>query len=155
AKVVVVAASCVDSTRLLLNSRSERYPNGIGNGSDVVGRYLCEQIRFHVRGFLPALYGTATRNDRGIGGEHVYMPRFNHREGRRRDYLRGFGAQFWNTGCSDNGTPVAAHLPGFGASFKKEVKRRHPSWFEIHPYGEVLPYPTNRITVDESRTDRY
>jgi choline dehydrogenase-like flavoprotein len=154
-KVVVVAASCVDSTRLLLNSKSERYPNGIGNGSDVIGRYLCEQIRFHVRGFLPTLYGTATRNDRGIGGEHVYMPRFNHREGRRRDYLRGFGAQFWNTGCSSTGTPVATHLKGFGAPFKKEVKRRHPSWFEMHPYGEVLPYATNRITVDESKSDRY
>src|SRR6185503_11910810 len=43
-KVVVLGASCVDSTRILLNSKSERYPNGIGNGSDVIGRYLCEQI---------------------------------------------------------------------------------------------------------------
>ena len=57
-KVVVVGASCVDSTRILLNSKSTRYPNGIGNGSDVIGRYLCEQIRFHVRGFLPPLAGT-------------------------------------------------------------------------------------------------
>ena len=54
-KVVVVGASCMDSTRLLLNSISERYPNGIGNGSDVIGRYLCEQIRLNARGFLPAL----------------------------------------------------------------------------------------------------
>jgi len=52
------------------------------------------------RGILPELVGTKTRNDRGIGGEHVYMPRFNHRPGRKRDYLRGFGAQFWNTGAS-------------------------------------------------------
>ena len=78
-KVVVVGASTVDSTRILLNSTSDKYPNGIGNGSDVIGRYLCEQIRFHARGILPELVGTATRNDRGIGGEHVYMPRFNHR----------------------------------------------------------------------------
>jgi choline dehydrogenase-like flavoprotein len=155
-KVVVLGASCVDSTRILLNSKSERYPNGVGNGNDVVGRYLCEQIRIHVKGFLPDLYGQPWQNDRGIGGEHVYMPRFNHRPGHTRDYLRGWGAQFWNTGCSSDGVNhYAAGLPGFGASLKKDIKRRFPSWFEFHPFGEVLPYAHNRITVDESKTDRY
>lgn len=156
ARVVVVGASCVDSTRLLLNSKSERFPGGIGNGSDVIGRYLCEQIRINVKGWLPALYDTATRNDRGIGGEHIYLPRFNHRPGRTRDYLRGFGIQFWNTGSSADGPAPGAHgLPGFGASLKREIKRRHPAWFEVHPFGEALPYAHNRITVDEGRTDRY
>ena len=155
-KVVVVGASCVDSTRLLLNSKSERHPNGIGNGSDVVGRYLCEQIRINVGGTLPILYGNATRNDRGIGGEHIYVPRFNHRPEHKRDYLRGFGVQFWNTGSSATGPSRGAYsTPGFGASLKREIKQRHPAWFEIHPFGEVLPYAHNRITVDESRTDRY
>jgi choline dehydrogenase-like flavoprotein len=155
-KVIVVGASTVDSTRILLNSTSSRHPNGIGNGSDVIGRYLCEQIRFHVRGYLPALSGTATRNDRGIGGEHIYMPRFNHRPGHTRDYLRGFGAQFWNTGASATGAHgLSNRIPGFGVSLKREIKRRHPAWFEIHPYGEVLPYAHNRITVGESGTDRY
>jgi choline dehydrogenase-like flavoprotein len=155
AKVVIVAASCVDSTRILLNSKSERYPNGIGNGSDVIGRYLAEQVRINVKGFLPPLEGGPTYNDRGIGGEHVYLPRFNHRPERKRDYLRGFGLQFWNTGCSRDGAPVAAYTPGFGAAFKRQVRRRYPAWFEIHPFGEVLPYAHNRITVDPSRTDRY
>jgi choline dehydrogenase-like flavoprotein len=156
ARIVIVGASCVDSTRILLNSKSPQHPNGIGNGSDVIGRYLSEQIRLHVRGYLPTLAGTPTRNDRGIGGEHVYMPRFNHRPGKTRDYLRGFGAQFWNTGASAGGAHGGSELiPGFGASLKAEIKRRHPAWFEIHPYGEVLPYAHNRITVDASRPDRY
>jgi choline dehydrogenase-like flavoprotein len=155
-KVVVLGASCVDSTRILLNSKSEKYPNGIGNGSDVIGRYLCEQIRLNVKGYLPDLLGTPTRNDRGIGGEHIYMPRFNHRPDRKRDYLRGFGAQFWNTGASVNGAPpFSDRIPGFGASLKREIKRRNPAWFEIHPFGEGLPYAHNRITVDENRKDRY
>ena len=155
-KVVVVAASCMDSTRLLLNSKSERYPNGLGNSNDVIGRYLCEQIRIHVKGYLPDLFGTPRKNDLGIGGEHVYMPRFNHRDGHRRDYLRGFGSQFWNTGCSSNGVGhFANNLPGFGVSLKRDIKRRYPSWFEMHPYGEVLPYAHNRVTVDEENTDRY
>jgi choline dehydrogenase-like flavoprotein len=155
-KVVIVGASCVDSTRLLLNSRSERHPNGLGNGSDVIGRYLCEQIRLNVTAYLPALEGAPTRNDRGIGGEHVYLPRFNHRPGRGRDYLRGFGAQFWNTGSSGDGAHAGSErIPGFGAALKKAIKRRHPAWVEIHPFGEVLPYAHNRITVDPARLDRY
>ena len=155
-KVIVVGASCVDSTRILLNSTSTRHPNGLGNGSDVIGRYLCEQIRLNVTGYLPALVGTPTRNDRGIGGEHIYTPRFNHRPGHRRDYLRGFGIQYWNTGASSFGAHYGSEsIPGFGAELKKEIKRRHPAWFEIHPFGEVLPYAHNRITVDRERVDRY
>ena len=155
-KVVVVAASTVDSTRILLNSKSRRHPNGIGNGSDVIGRYLCEQIRLHIRGYLPALAGTPTRNDRGISGEHIYMPRFNHRPGHKRDYLRGFGAQFWNSGASAGGAHAGSEsVPGFGVALKREIKRRHPAWFEMHPYGEVLPYAHNRITVGDSGEDRY
>ena len=155
-KVVVLGASTVDSTRILLNSTSDRHPNGIGNSSDVIGRYLCEQIRFHVRGYMPVLVGTPTRNDRGVSGEHVYMPRFNHRPGHKRDYLRGFGAQFWNTGASASGAHAGSEgIPGFGAGLKREIKRRHPAWFEMHPYGEVLPYAHNRITVGDSGNDRY
>jgi choline dehydrogenase-like flavoprotein len=84
------------------------------------------------------------------------MPRFNHRPGKGRDYLRGFGAQFWNTGAPAYGAHGgSSSIPGFGAELKKAIKRRHPAWFEIHPFGEVLPYPHNRITVDPSKVDRY
>jgi choline dehydrogenase-like flavoprotein len=154
--IVVLGASAVDSTRILLNSRASTHPNGLGNGSDVIGRYLCEQIRFHVRGYFPSLEGTATRNDRGIGGEHVYLRRYNHEAGHRRDYLRGFGAQFWNTGAPSGGAHgLSSRIPGFGADLKAAIKRRHPAWFEIHPYGEVLPYASNRITVGDAGNDRY
>jgi choline dehydrogenase-like flavoprotein len=155
-KVVVVGASCVDSTRILLNSKSDKHPNGIGNGSDVIGRFLCEQIRLNAAGWMPVLAGGPTRNDRGISGEHIYLPRFNHREGHKRDYLRGFGVQFWNTGCSDTGAHNGSEtIPGFGAALKKEIRRRHPAWVEIHPFGEALPYKNNRITVGEAGNDRY
>jgi len=153
-KRIVLAASCVDSTRILLNSKSRRYPNGIANSSDVIGRYLCEQIRLHVFAFLPELMGTTVLNDDGIGGEHVYMPRFNHREGFKRDYLRGFGCQFWNSGAQSNAA-FAKDLPGFGLDFKRAVKRRYPALVALHPFGEVLPYQDNRITVDGTPPDRY
>ncbi len=154
AKRVIVGASCIDSTRLLLNSKSSTYPNGIGNSNDVIGRYLTEQLRFHMVGFAPELIGTKTLNDDGIGGEHIYMPRFNHRDGRKRDYLRGFGAQFWNTGAHP-GPSWAKTIPGFGADFKKSVKARFPALVSMHPYGEVLPRADNRVTVEGTPVDRY
>ncbi len=153
ARVVIMAASCVDSTRILLNSKSSRHPNGIGNSSDVIGRYLCEQIRFHLLGFAPELKGTRARNDDGIGGEHIYMPRFNHRTG-KKDYLRGYGSQFWNTGAQANAS-YSRDLPGFGVSFKKAVKDRYPALVAMHPYGEVLPYRDNRVVVDDKNLDKY
>jgi choline dehydrogenase-like flavoprotein len=156
ARSVVLGASAMDSTRILLNSKSTRFPNGLGNGSDQLGRNFCEQIMVHVKGFLPQLYGRGYSNDDGIGGEHVYVPRFNHRPDRPKpDYLRGFGIQFWDTGAQTTGVDVARVLPGFGASFKAEVKKRYPALVSLHPFGEVLPRPENRVTVDESRTDRY
>jgi choline dehydrogenase-like flavoprotein len=144
----------MDTTRILLNSRSSRFPNGLGNGSDQLGRNFCEQVMVHVSGFLPQLYGRGYTNDDGIGGGHLYIPRFNHRlEG--LDYLRGFGIQMWNTGCRTTGVDVARNLPGFGADFKAEVRRRYPALVSLHPFGEVLPRPENRVTVEESKTDRY
>ena len=153
ARVVVVAASCMDSTRILLNSQSERHPNGLGNDSDMLGRNFVEQTMVHVRGFLPQLFGAPYSNDDGIDGGHYYIPRFNHR--RNVDYLRGFGIQMWATGCGSTAVPVAEIQPGFGAEFKHRVKQRYPALVSLHPFGEVLPRPENRVTVDENRTDRY
>ncbi len=154
AKRVVVAASCVDSTRILLNSTSQRYPNGIGNSSDVIGRYLSEQVRFTVRGFAPELLNGKVYNDDGIGGAHMYMPRFNHRDGRKRDYIRGFGCQFWYTGAQTD-LSWAKTIPGFGADFKKAVKSRYPAVLALHPFGEAIPKAENRITTKGSPLDRY
>lgn len=151
-KRIVVAASCIDSTRLLLNSKSAAYPNGIGNSNDVIGRYLCEQIRFHMYGFVPELMGKPVQNDDGIGGEHIYMPRVA--DNRKREYLRGYGIQFWGCGAQENAN-FAKMMPGFGLDFKKQVKRRYPALVALHPYGEVLPRRENRVTVEGTPVDRY
>ena len=156
ARTVVVAASAMDSTRILLNSRSRRHPAGLGNGNDQVGRNYCEQVRFHRFGFLPQLFGQGYTNDDGIGGGHVYIPRFNHRL-TGLDYVGGFGIQLWGNGCQTTGVNVAELMPGleFGAGFKRRVRERYPALAALHPYGEILPRPDNRVTVDEARTDRY
>ncbi len=153
-KRVVLGASCIDSTRILLNSKSPMHPNGIGNGSDVIGRYLAEQIRFHMYGFLPELMGAPTQNDDGIGGEHIYMPRFHPRNGAKKDYLRGFGMQFWGVGAQENAA-FGKKLPGFGVDLKQAIKKRYPALVALHPYGETLGRPDNRVTVEGTPLDRY
>lgn len=154
ARRVVVAASCVDSTRLLLNSHGARHPNGIANSNDVIGRYLCEQIRFHMYGFVPELMGGPVHNDDGISGAHIYMPRFVPPGGKGRDYLRGYGMQFWGFGAGA-GASFGKQLPGFGAGLKRGIKQRYPALVALHPYGEVLPRADNRITLDPVRKDAY
>ncbi len=153
AKRVIVAASAVDSTRLLLNSKSRQYPNGLGNGSDVIGRYLVEQIRLKVRAFAPQLVGRPTTNDDGISGGHIYIPRFEATD-EKRGYLRGFGVPITGVGCASNAS-FAQSVAGFGLSYKQAVKELYPSLVALLPYGEVLPYEHNRISVEGTPNDRF
>jgi choline dehydrogenase-like flavoprotein len=120
----------------------------------VIGKYLCEQVMVHVYAFLPELYGRGTTNDDGISGEHIYMPRFNHK-GKPREYARGFGMQFWGIGCQAGTSHFAHGIPGFGASFKREVKKHYPAWIAIHPFGEKPPRAENQVTVEGTPLDRY
>ena len=87
----------------------------------------------------PELLGAPVQNDDGIGGEHVYMPRFNHRDGRKRDYLRGFGMQFWGCGSADRCSLGRRNSRASARDFKKAVSKRYPALVALHPYGEVLP----------------
>src|SRR6266540_1453914 len=86
------------------------------------------------------------------------MPRFNHR-GSKRDYLRGFGVQFWGSGCQPGASHFAGSLPGFGSSFKREIKRRYPATVALFPFGEVLPRPDIYDTLEgilkEARAEIY
>jgi choline dehydrogenase-like flavoprotein len=98
--------------------------------------------------------GARTQNDDGIGGEHIYLPRFNHRDDGKRDYLRGFGVQFWGGGAQNNAA-FAKALPGFGVSLKEAIRKRYPALVSLHPFGEVLPRRENRVTVEGTPLDRY
>src|ERR1041385_1183869 len=73
-RAVVVAASACESARLLLNSKSTRFSNGIANTSGMVGRNLTDSTGFSMSGFIPALAGMQRHNSDGIGGMHLYLP---------------------------------------------------------------------------------
>lgn len=73
-RVLVLAASACESARLLLNSKTAEHPDGVGNSSGVVGRYLMDTVGFDLGGTVPALEGLPRYNSDGAGGNHLYMP---------------------------------------------------------------------------------
>src|SRR5215831_12360156 len=88
ARIVVLAASACESARLLLNSKSARYPDGLANSSGVVGRYLTDSTGLTVAGHVPKLAGSIPHNEDGIGGHHLYMPWWL--DNRTLDFPRGY-----------------------------------------------------------------
>src|SRR5262249_9922838 len=92
AKALVVAASACESARLLLNSRSTVFPEGLANASGVVGRYLSDTVGSYGAGYFPQLEKVPPHNHDGVGGMHMYVPwwKFD----RKNDFLRGYHIEF-------------------------------------------------------------
>ncbi len=153
-KAVVLGASMVESLRILLNSRDREFPQGLGNSSGILGKYLMEHVAFNrMSGYFPALAGRPSTNDDGPGANSVYIPRSNY--GKKSDkFLRGYRFSV-DTGCSMGPGPGAG-LPGFGSAYKKRIKELYPAAVHITGYGEGLPFERNYVEIDrEGLTDRY
>ena len=153
-KAVVLGASMVESIRILFNSRTPEFPQGLANSSGTLGRYLMEHVAFNsLEGYFPQLAGQPTTNDDGPGANSLYIPRYNY--GRKDDkFLRGYRFTFY-TGCG-MGPGVGASLPGFGSDYKKRIKELYPAGFTMDGYGEGLPYDWNYVEIDpDGLKDRY
>jgi choline dehydrogenase-like flavoprotein len=151
AKRFAVCCATVESPRLLLNSRSPRYPNGLGNTSDLVGRHLHGHTVVQFLSYLDELVGTKPVNNDGAL-DHTYIPRFN-MDRKSRNYVGGF--QFQNQFYGFRYPYQAQYLRGFGAEFKKQVRTLQPAFFHTGVFGKVLSRPENRITVDPARPDAF
>ncbi|MEQ1586052.1 MAG: GMC family oxidoreductase, partial [Cyclobacteriaceae bacterium] len=92
AKVVVLAASACESARLLLNSKSTQFPNGLANSSGVVGKYLHDSTGADMGGILPKLVGRKRYNEDGVGGMHVYTPWWL--DSKKLDFPRGYHIEY-------------------------------------------------------------
>jgi glucoside 3-dehydrogenase (cytochrome c) catalytic subunit len=146
ARVVVLGAGTLDTTRILLNSKSRRHPNGLGNSSGVLGCYLSEHIMgIRGSGYIPARIGTQPTLDDGRPIT-PYVPRFRNVTDKHPDFIRGYHFQ-GGGGCAE--FPGVAHeIPGFGKAFKSNVRKYYPAAFGLGGFGEVLPRRENRVTLD-------
>jgi choline dehydrogenase-like flavoprotein len=151
AKIFAVCCASVESARLLLNSRSPRFPNGLANSNDLVGRYLTGHVGCTLFAYLEDLIGTPPVNNDGAT-DHSYIPRFN-LDGVKRSYVGGYQYQIQ---FSNFVVPHQAYyLEGFGNSFKQQVRELQPGVFHMGGFGKVLSTPENRVTVDRNRHDAY
>jgi len=151
APVIFLNASTLGSTFILMNSISNRFPNGMGNGSDQLGRNLMDhQYRAgaegDVEGFLDKYY--IGRRPNGI-----YIPRFrNVDDNKRTDYVRGFGYQ---GSASREGWMRGVAELSFGADLKDALTTPGNWTFGITGFGECLPYEDNRVTINKDKKDIY
>jgi len=143
-----MGAGTLDSTRILLNSKSADYPNGLGNSSGVLGKYFCEQIMAgNISGIIPRLKGNKNRGgDAHPEGGGIYIPKFRNLKEKRKDFVRGYG--FEGGGGSSEFPGFANKIPGFGAHFKEEVKKYYATVVSIGSFGEVVPRAENHVEID-------
>ncbi|MFN7928459.1 MAG: GMC family oxidoreductase [Blastocatellia bacterium] len=149
AKIVVVSCASIESARLLLNSKSEKYPNGLANNNDIVGRYLGGHSQTTFTGYLKNLVKTDTWQGDGVT-DHAYIPRF---VDKHKDFAGGYGYQM---NYASRRTPHhAKSVAGFGASYKNRVRELHGAMFQMGGYGKVEHRPTNRVTTDPNKVDKF
>lgn len=153
AKMIFLCASTVASTQILLNSKSESFPNGLANSSGVLGRYLMDHTS--ATGALGVFSGFEDKVVFGNRPNGIYIPRFRNLDGEDEevDFLRGYGYQ---GGASRmNWSQMGARVPGFGAEFKHALRTPGPWIMFLGGFGECLPYARNRMTLDVRKTDSF
>ena len=152
ARAVVLAASTVESGRILLNSKSRFHPNGIGNSSGLVGHYLMDSVKSGgMVGIVPALKSREPANEDGAGGTHITIPRFNYN--RKNNYHGGY---FILTGSGfGRGVSSAGGITGWGAALKRDIRESYGSTISLRSYGEQLPDHDNYFEIDPDNKDAY
>lgn len=150
AKVVFLCASTLESTRLLLNSSTPEFSNGLANSSGELGHNVMDHIKAGgADGVVP---GNEDRVEVGRRPNGVYMPRFRNVKSKHPDFLRGYGFQGggyregWERGISQT---------GFGANFKKSLRGPGPWRFSFYGFGECLPSHDNYVELDKEKVDTW
>src|SRR6266571_682280 len=153
AKVVVLAASTLESARLMLLSKSDAHPNGIGNSSDHVGHNFCEHVMGPgVTALVKDRIGQPRTIDDGRPGG-FYIPRFRNLADRNANFIRGYG--FEGSAGSTMFPHRAKETQGFGATYKKTVRDRAGAYISMGGFGEVLSRYENQVDLDPVRKDRW
>ena len=150
AKVIFLCASTLESTRLLLNSSSTEFPNGLANTSGELGHNLMDHIKSG--GATGILRGYEDRAIVGRRPNGIYMPRFRNVKSKHPDFIRGYGFQ---GGGRREGWERGILQTGFGAEFKKSLRQPGPWHFNFSGYGECLPNHANYVELDKERVDAW
>ena len=158
AKVEVLAASACESARLLLNSTSPRFPQGLGNSSGWVGKGLTDTTGTDVSGFIPAMVDHVPHNEDGVGGMHVYMPWWL--EKAKLDFPRGYHIEVGG-GLGSPGYGFMGGISrypsggGYGAQLKSDYRKYYGATIGFSGRGEMLPNADTYCEIDPAVVDRW
>jgi choline dehydrogenase-like flavoprotein len=147
ARILFVCAGALNTLQLLLLSRSEAFPNGLGNSNDKLGRGVMD----HVMGFVTAsIPGHLDHSYFGWRPTGFYMPRFRNITEPKEGLLRGYGFQ---GGASRSGWQRGLGAPGVGAELKKDMRQLGGWTMHLVPFGECLPRDSNHVALDDKHLD--
>jgi len=156
AKAFVVGASACESARLLLNSKSTLFPDGLANSSGVVGRYLTDSVGSSGWGHFPQLTKVPPHNHDGVGGMHMYMPwwKFD----RKNNFLRGYHIEFGG-GRNMPGVGefygVCEEVEGYGVGLKQTCRERYGTYVGFAGRGEMIPNERSYCEIDPNVVDEW
>jgi choline dehydrogenase-like flavoprotein len=156
ARAVVLAASACESARLLLNSRSSLFPDGLANSSGQVGRNLTDSVGSEGEGHFPQLEKMPAHNHDGTGGMHLYMPWWKY--DRQNEFPRGYHIEFGggrempSAGMFDD---VCEECEGYGASLKATCRKRYGTTIGFAGRGEMLANPDTYCEIDPEVVDQF
>ncbi|HET7274001.1 MAG TPA: GMC family oxidoreductase [Longimicrobiaceae bacterium] len=158
ARIVVLAASACESARLLLNSKSTRFPDGLANSSGTVGKYITDSTGTDVAGFFPSMMDHVPHNEDGSGSGHVYMPWWL--DNKKLDFPRGYHIEVWGgLGVPSYGFMGGIHrypnAGGYGESLKNDYRRLYGSTIGFSGRGEMIPNENSYCEIDSNVVDRW
>jgi len=150
ARLVFLNAATLGTAFILLNSTSSRFPNGLGNDSDQVGRNLMDHHK--LAGASADVEGFEDQYYYGRRPNVLYVPRYRNMTDKRTDYLRGFGLM---GGAGRSGWNNQLLSDDIGTALKEGVQ--HPGGWTIgfNGFGECLPYQDNRVTLNTNQKDKW
>jgi choline dehydrogenase-like flavoprotein len=158
ARAVVLAASACETSRLLLNSKSPRFPHGLANSSGLVGKYLTDTTGTDLGGIIPRLADGVPHNEDGVGGMHLYMPWWLNDT--KLDFPRGYHIEVWGgRGMPSYGFMGGIqHYPGgggYGRALKDEYRKYYGTVVGFSGRGEMIANDDSYCEIDPDVVDRW
>jgi choline dehydrogenase-like flavoprotein len=156
ARAIVVAASACESARLLLNSRSKMFPDGLANSSGQVGRNLTDSVGSSGWGYVPQMEKIPPHNHDGTGGMHMYIPwwKFD----RKNEFPRGYhieiggGREMPGAGMFHD---VCDEFEGYGAELKRTCRKQYGASVDFAGRGEMIANPHTFCEIDPEVVDQF
>lgn len=158
AKAVVLAAGSGETARILLNSKSAKFPDGLCNTHGMVGRYLMDSVGLNVTGQFPALEGLPPTNDDGMSVEHTYVPWWGYDKHKELGFPRGYHVEIGGGRTMPSmsvGRLLGADDTSIGDDLRAKLRQRYGSVISFNGRGEMIPNDDCYCELDPTAKDKW